>query len=538
MFNNMTNLMKKKIRICLIMAIMMLSASFIACEKNEIDSTLENKESVQMESNQVLEKFAKTLAIVLKESKESRKLIKVEAAKKINYDYDVLYMLVKDLDLGEGRSLEDLMLEHMNADDLYYLTESFPTLTVFIPSLPENSFSCESWNIETEIPDVAIRSINNTRTYCFNALGHEYFLEANEIPGYPIIVLKTNERIKVSSNEDNSIALRSSTNPNIQFEFIDEIFDNVSQKIETRRGNIDDNLNKARESFNVFPDNTIGWQRDYVYYGLTRETDKGPFDLRYKDHIVGFQLRGNIDGALNKISDQNEDPRLIDRYGWFEMRRKNLNNNTTLTSWTDGEFEFEVIFKIVSKTLVDNAHSIRFRCAPEQLFRVGTKNKIKGALWWKKIVYQITDMDFLYLPVQIPLIEWNLENYGASMEISISEYDLSETITIESSSSSEFATNFTFEPNFGEKVKVGLKFGATTKETHSSKITTVRTLKSDELGSVIVNFGDEIIMSNDTYRVNFGSDGGGAYPKIIPDYNKKYFTDYYQIHVAPVYTGK
>lgn len=529
--------MEKKITICLL-AIAMLSISFIACERNDVGSTFENRESIKVEDDRVLENFAKTLAIILSENKTSRELIKNEASKKINHDYDVLYMLAKDIDLGDGQSLENLLLGYMNADDLNFLTEVYPTLTFFVPSLPENSFSCESWNTQTEIPDVAIRSKNNSRTYCFDALGNEYFLEADEIPGYPIIVLKTNERIKVSS-DDNTMALRSSTNANIQFEFIDDIFNNMLPKISTRQGVVDDNLKKAIESYDVFPNNTIGWQRDYVYYGLTKEKDRGPFDLRYKEHIVGFQLRGNIDGVLNKISDQEGDPSLISRYGWFEMRKKYPNQNpTSLTSWTDGEFEFEVTLKIVSKTLSDNAHSIKFRCAPERLFSVKTQSKTKGALWWRKTVYQITEINFLYVPLQVPLFEWNLENYGSSCELIISEYDDSEVFTTESSSTSEFATNFSFEPQFGENVKVGLKFGASNKESHSSKITIARTLKSDELGSVIINFGDEIIMSKDNYGVRVGTEAGSVFPKVIPDFNKKYFTSYYKIDVAPIYTGK
>ena len=29
--------------------------------------------------------------------------------------------------------------------------------------------------------------------------------------------------------------------------------------------------------------NTTGWQRDYIYYGITPTTDKGPFDYNMKE---------------------------------------------------------------------------------------------------------------------------------------------------------------------------------------------------------------------------------------------------------------
>ena len=527
-------------KIMYLFAVMALTATFVACEKMDMDKPIGNTDNSNIGKESVIENFAKALAVVLHENEECRDLIKTEALKKINHDYDVLYMLVKDKELNNGATLTSLMLDHISSEDLEFMIKSFPTLTIFVPSLPENSFSCDSWDIQTQIPDVAIRSINNSKTYCFDALGNDYFLENDEIPGFPIVVLKINERIKVSSNS-NSLALRSSDKSDSQFDFIDDIFNNIYSKGGTRRGEINDNLKKVQESYNIFPNNTKGWQRDYVYYGLTNEQNKGPFDLRYKEHIIGFQLRKDVDGVLNRISDQEEDQKLIDRYGWFELRRKYPNQSRSpLTPWTEGEFEFEVIFKVVSKNLADNAHSIKFRCAPEQLFVTKTRNKTKGALWWKKTVYQITDIQFLYCPLQVPLFEWNLENYGTSFELSISEFDQSETITTESSTTSEFASNFSFDQDIGigEKVKIGLKFGQSAKEIHTSKITVVRTLKSDELGPVIINFGDELIMSNDIHQVQVGYSSGSVYQMTIPDFNKKYYTDYYQIFVAPIYTGK
>lgn len=68
--------------------------------------------------------------------------------------------------------------------------------------------------------------------------------------------------------------------------------------------------------------------------------------------------------------------------------------------------------------------------------------------------------------------------------------------------------------------------------TNSYKITT--TLESDDLGTVIVNFGDQIILSKSEkeYPSIYGSGRSSAYRS--PDYNNKYYTGYYRIHIAPL----
>ena len=143
-------------KIMYLFAVMALTATFVACEKMDMDKPIGNTDNSNIGKESVIENFAKALAVVLHENEECRDLIKTEALKKINHDYDVLYMLVKDKELNNGATLTSLMLDHISSEDLEFMIKSFPTLTIFVPSLPENSFSCDSWDIQTQIPDVAI----------------------------------------------------------------------------------------------------------------------------------------------------------------------------------------------------------------------------------------------------------------------------------------------------------------------------------------------------------------------------------------------
>lgn len=75
----------------------------------------------------------------------------------IDYDYDVLYQLIKDIE-----------------------NEKFPTLTLFVPTLPENSFSAEIWNPDIETPFVAIRCDYSSEVPIYNANGEEIILDFHQ----------------------------------------------------------------------------------------------------------------------------------------------------------------------------------------------------------------------------------------------------------------------------------------------------------------------------------------------------------------------
>lgn len=499
-------------------------------EFENIDNEYKHEE-LNLTTDAVLENFSKSLAIVLAESIDIRNLIKNEASKKFNHDFDVLYILVKDIKLSNGRTLEDLLIQYIDINQLNYLTNNFPTPTIFVPTLPNNAFSNELWNTEDQIPDVAVLNYGGGNTYCYNSLGEEYYMERDEFPGFPIVVLKINERVNIKNNK--GISVRSNS---LEFDFVDPVFNNILNDMPsfytpmTRVSSTDPKLQKTRDSYNIFVNNQEGWQRDYVYYSLTKVQDKGKFDLRYKEAIVGFQLLGNVDALLGKIADQTDDPSLISRYDWFEMRKKNPNQNpTTLTNWTEGELEFEVICQVVNKNLASSSIKTASRCAPEVLFDVNTIQSIKN----RKTVYKITDITTQYKFLEVPLFEWDIENYGTSFILTISEFDQSETITFQNASTVEFATNFGFDSTFGEVVKTGLKFGISAKKTEQITNTIVKTLNSDDLGSVIINFGDELIISDQWIPTGLGWRGYTS----RSDYNPKYKTAYYEVHIAQLYYG-
>ena len=365
-------------------------------DKNVVSATFLE----QSESNLILkQKFSSALVKVLGQNEEVRSLIKEEALKQIDFDYDVLYCLIKDKQLKNGVTLEEYLEKYLTSDELKCIHKQLPTLTLFVPTLPENSFSVHSWNTIDELPAVAVKVSDNNDVKCihkqlptltlfvptlpensfsvhsWNTIdelpavavkvsdnndvkiyygnGETEVFPADIIPGFPVVVVKENERI-VRNGE----ILSKTVSENIEetnLIFVDEIFNNLHGKdlVNTKtRANRPDrpvplpkvdnpedylpaNMKKTYEAYKIYK-NTTGWQRDYIYYGITPTTDKGPFDYNMKEFLVGFELMGDALGFYRKIADQDGDPKSSIPIGGV------LPANSSIITWTEGEYEFKV----------------------------------------------------------------------------------------------------------------------------------------------------------------------------------------------------
>lgn len=205
------------------------------------------------------------------------------------------------------------------------INKQIPTLTIFVPSLPEQVFSAESWDIENESPAIGVEISKNNEVLIYFPTGEEDTIPITLVPGFPVLVVKENERVIVNnsniSSKSNTILTKEIAST--QLEFLDKTFNNLYNDIETKGRRpptepidpmtyLPNNLKKVIEAYNLYQ-NTSGWQRDYIYYNISPTSDKGPFDYNYKEYIVGFELLGNAIGAYNKISDQNSDPKYTTR---------------------------------------------------------------------------------------------------------------------------------------------------------------------------------------------------------------------------------
>ena len=523
--------MKKIIKIMFSLSVLLLMSCVeeidYSLPRNEVSRNITTVSNDTITNHELLEEFSKALAYSLDSSIELRRIIKNEALKMFDYDYDVLYLSINSYRLTSGKTVDELMSLYMDITRLEKIKQLFSTLTIFVPELPDNSFSAELWNVESEVPYTALR-VKNSNDVMGYGVNKEFLIPSNEIPKYPIVVVKLNERVVSVNKAQRNLSPMSIINPDIVF--FSDVFDNTenassviqnrnfsSGDTRDRTGSIPENMKKVYEAYDVFAA-TNEWPRDYIYYGLTPQQPKGPFNRDFKESLVYFKLLGDPRTVMNKICDQSEDHR-IDGNTHQETGGGRPGGSTILTPWTDGSLEFIVKVYVANQAGIGNEYINNFIVKPSALFKITPKDPLSSKFEVKSI--ELTDG----IALDLPLFEWNIENYGAIIKIAIEELDISETIQSVESSTATFATNFGFDPSFGEKVKIGLKFGATATTSKTVSYTVTKSLASDELGQVIVNFEDKILKSKK--NLSTGRDWK-------PDYTDKYRTGWYQLALSPL----
>lgn len=516
-----------------------------SCDDNYLSDNYQTErrksiEEVNATKDDLKTKFGYALAKVLAEDQGIRQIIKEEALKKIDYDYDVLYSMIKNSKSKTGRTLEELLLTYIPTDSLSMITELLPTLTIFIPQLPENIFSAETWDSSNTIPKVGIRLSSSIPIV--DEFGNERILLSDEIPAFPVVVVKENERIVVN-NSPNSRSNSNNELNNVGLTFIDPAFDNSVCQTRSKRDDlmrdgwtryrpkidtiIDSRFQILKEAYKEFPTGTGGWQRDYIYYNLTSANPNGPFNNQYREYIWGFEMVGDVLGVVNKICDQQDPYYKGNIKGWIRDHRSGKLVPRLIagdTGWTDGEFEFQVKTYVASTTAVGNEIISYFRIPASEMFnivgeRVGDVIKIYTA-YNTRVLFDNP----------IPLFSWNLEEYSSTIKMEIEEVDLPQVTKTSVTGSSEFATNFKFEPKWNKIVKTGLGFGGSAKTSKSVTYEITTTLGNDALGEVIISFGDPVLKDT-TFLGGFRD--GNTTDRFYLNLSPQYYTGWYRVFVGP-----
>lgn len=443
-----------------LIVLLVLLSVFVSCKKNEDIITDSTNVLITNETDNMQMEFAKTLAIAIADNTELRGLIKKEALKKFDNDYDILYQTIKD-DIIGSTTVSELLSNYASSKEQFKLIEKrLPLLTIFIPILP--NFSPETWNTSSEVPKIAVRLENNDKVPYFDNFGNEKIISNGLIPGFPMLVIKQNER--VITNESDIRNNKTFVKGNCSYSFLDETFDG-SKQANNKRVTINFGADPISiEAYNL----GMEWQRDHVYYGLTPTITTGAYRNNYSEFLTSFRMLS--DSWLGKISDQSPDPNVI-----------HAKSSASSPSWTDGYFEFRVDILINSTNGAGSTLTKYFSAKGSDLADV---TYISHGFF-----YSIDKITLKSYNPNLELCPWDLKNYGMAWKFRIYEVDPSEVDTYTEEISTTYAMNFDW--NLGEKI--GLKFGGSA--TTSSKSTIVRqvTRDSDDLGEAILTFDQPII---------------------------------------------
>lgn len=439
-----------KNKLCYLFCLLILF--FISCDDKSKD--FDNMGIVNKE--EAMDIFAEVLSNALND-KDIREFIKEEALKEIDDDYDVIYYYVKDKELINGVTFHDVVKKYAFNEAVFdYIVENNKLLTIYVPCLGE-SFSAFKWDCNKQIPAVAVRYDNKNRELkVFGKLGCKSLLKS-KMPEFPVLVVKTNERL-VDVGVKTKAGIKGLSNKDGIFAyFLDESFDNAN-KLQTksvntilRQGSDDLFLKKA----SIENKECI---RDYIYYGIgARSGNKGVLNTNNREQIVAIEfVDADILGHINDSNDPTGD-------------------------WSDGNLELSFDFIFVDKgnnpLSVQKMLSVRI----DKLF----DDKLNPTKTLKYV-----------LPTPVEIFNWDLYTYGNMYKIIVSEYDPGTVIEKTVSHTSVFGTNFesSTEGSFLGVVKTGNKYSSSQTETNQATVKIQSTNNSDPLGDVIVNFFDPIYL--------------------------------------------
>lgn len=417
----------KKVFIWGLMVISLLSACTNSDELPEVNNSKPKSEQVSSSKSEDLQHFAQVLSKLTFQHQNLRQLLKEKAVQQFDYNYDVLYYPIRNEKIEGSKTLRQLLIEESSADFIDEIENNIPLLNIFIPKISELNVYPEKLDItDNELP-VAVNGEKGTDLYLNGTLAET--LEEGEVPGFNVIVVNENIRVKPTSQSPS----RSATGEKWSFQFKSPNFDNTakSRATATLPEGLYATAIKAYEAGFNRNDNSdyqTAYQRDYIYYSITPTQKSGALNRSVSEYLSFIEVDKNLYWT---ISDQRaylptDDPYIqvfdqeIYSHDCTEEELKNI-------LWTSGTYNF--VFEILSSAS-NMPTQIYIPLTPEQLwdFNIIDEYRHHTAFRRSKHTYRINPSRFTskrhyFEPGSMSLGQWDLANEGLQRYISIFESD-------------------------------------------------------------------------------------------------------------------
>ncbi len=505
----------------------LVAMGIMGCAKSELNE-VKSSETTTMDAESAKKEFAKILSKAVYNEPSLRTFIKTEALKQFDRDYDVFYPAVKDKIVIDGLSFHDLLLKYCeNPEVLETIEKKLPLLNLFVPDYSWiGNFCPDTWDV-TE-PEVAVLSKDNDCVSISLNGTKVGELDCDEIPDFPVIVVKNNERVRVLKN-----ATKSSE---MEYEFVDEAFDG-SIDANTKAldwdhyyvdiydaepttdylssSEIDANVIRA---YNVFGRQNGRYQRDNIYYGMTNDIASGILNINMREFLYKIKF---VNAFSNAIYDSTIEGSSRDGYFTGEYENKGKQKNIDELRGLDFRIEgnLELRFNVICGIYGGIASNTKLvvTVPVRDLFTFNKvlveKREKSWIVWRNKYVYKI-DSNCLVpkwyvvnkqLPISIGNL-WNLRTSSSVVRIFVEEFDAGEEYTIHGVYTSTYSSTAGTEVTDGN-VKNG--YGTDKTETEQVEYTIKTTNQSDDLGDVYLDYLDPVILSANggKYKMNVYSTG-------------------------------
>lgn len=282
-----------------------------ACQQEHDDFQEKGDDSniTQLSITEAQQSFAKVLSKAVFQSEEVRTFLKSEALAQFDNDHDIFYPFVKDKIVTGDRTFRDVLLSYCNnEDELIQIEESLLLLNILVPDLTWiGEFSAANWDIhDNEVVVICRDDDDNTLYENGESIGN---LPLNEVPGFPCLVIKNNERLKVSNSTTRAGYAK--------YEFINDIFNAEMNLVQTRDWTEERDLETpdyqnslleksqvpsiVKEAWSVYQGAKNTYERDYIYYRISPDNPTGVLNRNIRETLYRFRINPS---AYAKIADQ------------------------------------------------------------------------------------------------------------------------------------------------------------------------------------------------------------------------------------------
>ena len=487
---------------------------FSACDKIGIDQIDMPHDSSIIDQSCYLQSFAKIMSKAIYNEPELREFIKQEALQRRDLDFDVFYPWVKDTEIRDGLTLEEIIKEYDSDNELEMIVMSCPLLTILVPDwswVSDECFSPKSW--KTDSPDVGVSYSSTSDLHEIYHNGKYVFsMQDGEYSDAPILIVKNNERIayngttksgdgiyEFDANEFIDIHPDSETKTTHRYETIEFDYETATNQIATV------NLyGRVRGAYSATNGSNVP-QRDYIYYGMTPSVTQGTINKNYYERLYAFKISSSAKGVFDDpVGETSTGTDFKGKYIGFVGRKQYMTDEQILaTIWGEGSIEMMIKIYAGGMPLVKKI-SVPFDTAFE-VKQIELKTSINwlGAVqartYYLKIPEDLDASDVVepkWIYTNYDLFYWDLTMYPSEYYVNFYECDEA-TSTVKT-----FEHTYTYMNNFtssgeasAEMIKVGWSSGSSATTSKSVKYSESYTQKDDEFGNFVVQYSDKVVLS-------------------------------------------
>ncbi len=179
----------------------LISTCFFSCNEESLSLITESYSFSAEKEKLLLNSFAKTLAVTLKNEPELREIIKKESLKRIDGTYSVFYNIIKSQKTLNGKTIEEVLFKYTeNKNDIIELSKNVLNLSIKIPVF--KNASAETWEEKEFSPSVVVNS--NSKESVINCYDSNGILTTKMVsiePSDVTIIVERNQYVVIHSLE-------------------------------------------------------------------------------------------------------------------------------------------------------------------------------------------------------------------------------------------------------------------------------------------------------------------------------------------------